>query len=183
MTNSVPDAWFILFISSLFSPSFFRNPPNQKAPKVKEQSLKSVSTTVRCGPVRGSCTRTPSTGTTIGISREATVNTLRGLVSVWTPDAHHILVLANHAVAVSAVASTGEGGDDGSKFALEHDNSLLDYHIRFKITDALNVDVEVVWLGVVVEGLVGGGSVFPGGVVGDWPFPWSVFCLFHHPWS
>lgn len=52
---------------------------------------------------------------------------------------------------------------------MEDDDALLDDHVRFEVSDAFDVDVEVVWLSVVVEGLVGGRGVFPGGVCGDGP--------------
>lgn len=128
----------------------------RKKERKKKKLLKPITTTIRCSPVRSRRTRSPSTGcTAISIGRETTVNTLGGLIGIWTPDAHHILVFTNHAtVAVCTVAGAGEGGDDGGKFALENDDPLLDDHVGFEVADAFDVDVEVVGFGVVVEGLV-----------------------------
>lgn len=134
----------------------------------KGYSLKAVPTaTVRRRTV-GSCRAgSPGTRAAVGICGEPAIHALWRLVGVGTADAHHVLVFGE-AVA-TAVAGAGEGGDDGGEFALEDDDALLDDHVRVEVADAFDVDVEVIWLSVVVEGLVGGRGVFPRGVCGDGP--------------
>lgn len=52
---------------------------------------------------------------------------------------------------------------------MQDDDALLDDRVGFEIADALNIYVEVVGLGVVVERLVWVCSGFPISVIGDGP--------------
>lgn len=62
-----------------------------------------------------------------------------------------------------------ELGDGSSKLLHEDVDTLLDDDIGFEVADALNVNVEVVGLGIVVKGLVGIGSGLPLSIGRDGP--------------
>lgn len=60
---------------------------------------------------------------------------------------------------------------------LQHGNALLDDHVWFEVADAFDVEIEVVWLGIVVKGLVWWCGRFPGCVVRRGPDYQSVHIL------
>lgn len=152
---------------------FSLRPANLGLMKKTREALKSVTAAaVWRGTVRRRSTSTPrARRASIRIACVATF--LGRFVSVWAPDTHHILV-CDTAMVGSFVTRKRRNGR--SELALENDDSLLDDHIRFEVSDAFDVEVEVVRFGIVVKRLVCRGSLFPSGILRDGPLKHQHSC-------
>lgn len=103
----------------------------------------------------------------VGISAHVAVDALWRFVGVRVTGAHHLGILWTASVAVLAFA--GELGDGKRELLLQHEDSLLNDGVRFKVANALHIHVEDVGLSIVVKRQVGVVGLLPGGILRDRP--------------